>query len=91
MGVVGIMTEPTEVRGAHVLLSGAMDTSHPIARIRVERGMTQQELADAAGLHRTTINRLENERTLASLQTLVTLATALQVPVGALIETEGAA
>ena len=42
------------------------------------RGMTQQELADAAGITRYTISRLENEKNQISTETLIRLSNVLK-------------
>jgi transcriptional regulator with XRE-family HTH domain len=50
-----------------------------LATLREARGLTQQQLADAAGLHRTQINRLEMGHWQPRLPTLRKLAAALGV------------
>ena len=69
-----------------------MGTSHNIAvklkEARREKGWSQQELAERAGLERKTVNRIENKHYSPSIDTLVSLSNALDVSVQALL-TEG--
>ena len=46
---------------------------------RLERGLSQEELAHEAGLHRTYVSLLENERYSVSIDTLEKLAAVLEV------------
>jgi transcriptional regulator with XRE-family HTH domain len=50
-----------------------------IREIRIERGMTQQQLADLCGRHRTFIISIEKGRQNASTMTLIRVASALRV------------
>jgi len=50
-----------------------------IREIRIEHGMTQQQLADLCGRHRTFIIAIEKGRQNASALTLIRLASALRV------------
>ena len=50
-----------------------------LRRLRLERGLTQEALADRAGLDRTYISALERERYSASVDTIDGLARALGV------------
>jgi transcriptional regulator with XRE-family HTH domain len=50
-----------------------------VREIRIERGMTQQQLADLCEMHRTFIISIEKGRQNASALTLVRLAAALGV------------
>jgi len=60
------------------------DTTDPVARrlriLRLERALTQTELADFAGVARTTLIRLERDARRASPVTIRLLAEALGVP-----------
>ncbi len=47
--------------------------------LRVERALTQQELADAAGIGKNTVNRIERNETEPHMSTLRKLASALDV------------
>ena len=53
---------------------------------RLEKGLSQEALADAAGLDRTYISALECERYSASLDTIESIAKALKVSPAALVE-----
>jgi transcriptional regulator with XRE-family HTH domain len=57
-----------------------------LRRIREERGMSQETLADAAGIDRTYVSALERELYSVSLDTLERLAAALNVPPPTLLE-----
>jgi transcriptional regulator with XRE-family HTH domain len=57
-----------------------------LLRIRQARKLSQENLADKAGIHRTQISLLEGGRRQPLLETLVRLAGALDVPVDALFE-----
>jgi len=50
-----------------------------LRRLRQELGLSQEALADAAGLDRTYISSLERERYAATVDTLDNLASALNV------------
>ncbi|HTT95704.1 MAG TPA: helix-turn-helix transcriptional regulator [Solirubrobacterales bacterium] len=57
-----------------------------LLHIRQARKLSQENLADSAGIHRTQISLLEGGRRQPLLETLVRLAGALDVPVEALLE-----
>lgn len=61
-----------------------------VRRLRLERGLTQEALADAAGLDRTYVSGLERGVRNPSLSTLSKLAAALDVPLARLVEDAGA-
>lgn len=48
--------------------------------------MTQEQLAEAAGLHPTFVSNVERGYRVASVATLVRLATGLECPPGVLVE-----
>jgi transcriptional regulator with XRE-family HTH domain len=50
-----------------------------LRRIRLEKGLSQEALADRAGLDRTYISALERERYSATVDTIEALARALAV------------
>ena len=69
---------------------------HRLRPLRLERALTQEELAQAAGLNAATVVQLENGRRTARPPTIRKLAAALGVPVTALtrcgpVAQEGAA
>ena len=55
-----------------------------VRRLRRKRGMTQEELAEAAELDLTFVQRIELAKTNLGVAALVTIADALEVPPGAL-------
>ena len=56
-----------------------------VSAIRKERGFSQEDLADAADLHRTYISSLERGRRNPTLVTIKSLAHALGVSMGDLV------
>lgn len=56
-----------------------------VARLRAERGMSQEALALEAGLHRTFVAHVERQARNISLDNIERLAMALNVPVGELL------
>jgi transcriptional regulator with XRE-family HTH domain len=60
-----------------------------IAELRRERGLTQESLAERAGISRESVGKIERERRSPSLAMLGTLADALGVPTAELIEFSG--
>jgi len=62
---------------------------HIAERVREERelaGMSQETLADHAGLKRPNVARLERGNSMPTIQTLSLVATVLAVPVSAFLE-----
>ena len=57
-----------------------------VKRIRNERGLTQQALADKAKIHRVYLAQMEGATRAPSLEMLDRLAKALKVTVGELVE-----
>jgi transcriptional regulator with XRE-family HTH domain len=60
--------------------------AHHVKRLRQERGWSQLQLAQACGLHRTHVSRLENAAYNASINTVDQIAIALGVAPPALLE-----
>jgi transcriptional regulator with XRE-family HTH domain len=56
-----------------------------VAKRRGELGLSQEQLADQAGLHRTYISDVERGMRNLSVLTLERIADALDIPVGALM------
>ena len=50
-----------------------------VRELRLERGMSQEQLADKAGLHRTAISFIEIAKRSSTLETVERLAKALRV------------
>lgn len=57
----------------------------PLARIRIDKGLTQEELAALAGCHPVNISRWEHGTRIPSGKSLVKLAKALGVPMEELL------
>ena len=57
-----------------------------VKELRLARGMTQQELADRAKVHRSYIGEVELGRRNVSLLTIYKIALALDVPLTALLK-----
>ncbi len=72
---------------------GAMaHEKHPLGDLRRERGLTQQQLANASGLPLTTIQKLEsgvNKIGKARVDTVIALAKAFDMTVEELVEYAG--
>jgi transcriptional regulator with XRE-family HTH domain len=60
--------------------------AHHLRRLRLERGWSQLQLAEAAGLHRTHVSRLENSAYNASIDTVENIAGAFGVRSWTLLE-----
>jgi transcriptional regulator with XRE-family HTH domain len=56
-----------------------------VRRLRLERGWSQEELADQSGLHRTYVSQIERGRKNATITVVEKLAVALGVTAGALL------
>ncbi len=50
-----------------------------VGRLRERRGMTQEELGWAAGMHQTAVARIESGKRKPSLETILKLAAGLEV------------
>ncbi len=55
------------------------DFGENIRRVRLKRGLSQEQLAAKAGLHRTAISLIENAERSSTLETVEKLARALKV------------
>jgi transcriptional regulator with XRE-family HTH domain len=55
-----------------------------VLALRVERGLTQEQLADASGLHATYISGIERGQRNPSWETMVKIARGLEVPLSEL-------
>ena len=54
--------------------------------LREKAGLSQQELADLADISKMTIQRIENAKYIVTLDTLVNIASALQIPLKKLVD-----
>lgn len=54
-----------------------VDVGRRVAELRAARGMTQEELADAAGLDVSTLRKVEHGERNVTMRTIVTVAGAL--------------
>ena len=52
----------------------ALDVKNRVQEMRIKRGWTQQELADAVGVSRQSINSIERDRYVPSLPLALTFA-----------------
>lgn len=59
---------------------------HALARLRMDRGMTLDQLSGAADVPRSVLTDLEAGRSRGSIQTWYRLATVLEVTVGVLLD-----
>lgn len=50
-----------------------------VKKYRIERGLSQEKLAELAGLHRTYISAIERERRNISIENIESIAAALDV------------
>ncbi len=69
---------------ADILEKLAMGLEHPIKVIRKFRGLTQEDLATAAGLSRPYLTEIETNRKDGSIRAMKAIADALRVPLDAL-------
>lgn len=60
-----------------------------VRRIRIKRGWSQEDLADAAGLHRTYVSGIERGVRNPTLTIIVQIADALRVPPATLLGEKG--
>ncbi len=61
-------------------MSVANDVTNRVKELRVERGWTQQDLADAVGVSRQSINSIERHRYVPSLALALTFARVFKKP-----------
>ena len=64
----------------------SMRPGRAIQALRVERGMTRQDLAEGAGTSDLHVGRIEREQNVPTLVTLERIAEALEVPVSGPIQ-----
>ena len=83
--LTGVATEEQTSLPGSVLDQIAASGDHPVKIIRKHRGLTQIELAQAAGLSRPYLAEIESNRKSGSITAMKLLAKALDVPAGLLI------
>jgi len=71
--------------GATVIDISAMDFAHRLVTLRKERGLTQQALADAVGIHVSNVRRYEAGNSQPNLDVVRNLAIALSVSADSLL------
>jgi len=54
--------------------------------LREQAGLSQQDLADVAGVSKLTVQRIENAKFSVTLDTLISVSTALDIPLKKLVE-----
>ena len=64
-----------------VVASHELEPGYQIARLRIQRGLTQTQLAEMVGTRQPSIARLENGASIPSLSFLNRLATALDAKI----------
>lgn len=82
------MSEQAARREARARPSSPDTVHNRIAMLRVERGITRRELADALGVHYQTIGYLERGEYAPSLHLALRLAAHFEVPVEFVFATE---
>lgn len=60
-----------------------------LRKLREERGLSQQQLADIADVAKITVQRIENAKFTVTLDVMVSLARALKVPMRELADFKG--
>ena len=78
------MKSATDTSGARTILARNM------RRLRTELGLSQEDLADRCGLHRTYIGSVERAERNVSIDNIDKIAAALNVTADALLRPEGA-
>jgi len=75
-----------QFRGRKILRNKARALGETIKTLRKQRGMTQEQLAERAELHPTYIAKLESGERFPSLETLIELAGALDIPLSSIVK-----
>ncbi len=71
--------------GSRPLSSLEQAFGETVRNLRTERGVSQEELADASGIHRTFLSQVERGLKSPSLRTMSGLAEALEIPLHQLV------
>ena len=71
---------PDFILGVESLLDMASAIRNRVKELRDERGWTQQQLAEATGVSRQSINSIERERYVPSLELALTFARVFRLP-----------
>jgi transcriptional regulator with XRE-family HTH domain len=81
---VGSVVVPERDRSEELAVARAF--GERVRAARRERGMTQEQLAEAAGIHPTFVSNLERGYRVATIVTLVRVARGLGVTAGSLVD-----
>lgn len=68
---------------------GRLAFGHRVRALRLAAGLSQEQLAENSGLHRTYVSSLERGLRNVGLDNILRLAAALEVPPAALFEDQG--
>ncbi len=89
--VCSVLTLPTIMTGGsdNVRADGRLAFGRRVRALRLAAGLSQEHLADKAGLHRTYVSSLERGLRNVGLDNILRLAEALQIPPSTLFEDQG--
>lgn len=74
------------VRHAQTVKNPLLQFGERVKKVRLEQGLSQEDLAEQADLHRNYVSQIECGRRNLSLLNILKLARALKVPASKLIE-----
>lgn len=74
------MSKPEKVGGARKALA------HNVQQLRINKGVSQEKLAELAGLHRTYVSQIERAVSNPTLDSIERLAKVLSVPIADLLK-----
>jgi len=76
---------PREKKGSHALANVRERFGQQLKKLRLQQNVSQERLAELAGLHRTYVSGVERGQHNISLENIEKLALALNVPMGKLM------